>query len=246
MQQYLLAINQMHIDFDFPAPALGHDVLLARRAFGNEEGALTLRRSLDPTAPQLPAGADALQKIKTCLVLVEAALKLATLPLKMHKAVRACLDDQSPMRQESMLRALHLDVEHSLNAAKEHTLKSVDAVGGATKNDPRKLPHVVLLAMGADGRNRALWHYYEAYNTKRPPHGQRALMDLDKDSYCFGLYEALLALLTRAEVKGCPEMGSVRLLRDFVASWYGLAEWVFGVCIVGTVSRCLCSVFPES
>jgi hypothetical protein len=42
LQPYLSAINQMHIDFGFPAPALGHDVRLARRAFGNEEGASTL------------------------------------------------------------------------------------------------------------------------------------------------------------------------------------------------------------
>jgi hypothetical protein len=32
----------MHIDFGFPAPTLGHDVRLARRAFGNEDSALTL------------------------------------------------------------------------------------------------------------------------------------------------------------------------------------------------------------
>ena len=53
---------------------------VAMASGAHEDLTLTLRRSLDPTAPQLPAGADALQKIKTCLVLVEAALKLATLP----------------------------------------------------------------------------------------------------------------------------------------------------------------------
>ena len=65
---------------------------------------LMLRRS---AAPHLPACTDALQKIQTCLVLVEAALMAGTLSLKMHKTVRACLDNQSSMRQKSMLRALH-------------------------------------------------------------------------------------------------------------------------------------------
>ena len=56
----------------------------------------------------------------------------------MHKEVRACLDDQSSMQQEPMLRALHMDVEHRLRIAKERKKNADGSVSAAAKNDPRK------------------------------------------------------------------------------------------------------------
>jgi len=63
-----------------------------------------------------------------------------TFSLKMHKTVRACLDNQSSMQQESMLRLLHMDVKHHLRIAKERK-KNADGAVSAAKNDPRKIPH---------------------------------------------------------------------------------------------------------
>ena len=119
----------------FVAPAVPLAALMA--SGGRAELTLMLRRS---AAPHLPAGTDALQKIQTCLVLVEAALTAGTLSLKMHKSVWACLDNQSSMRQESMLRSLHIDVEHHLRIAKERKKNAHGAVSAA-KNNPRKIPH---------------------------------------------------------------------------------------------------------
>jgi len=38
LQPYMSAINQAHINFGFPAPAVGHDVNLARKGFCEVEG----------------------------------------------------------------------------------------------------------------------------------------------------------------------------------------------------------------
>ena len=63
-----------------PAAFVAPAVPLAAAMASGERAELTLmlRRS---AAPHLPAGTDALQKIQTCLVLVEAALTAGTLSL---------------------------------------------------------------------------------------------------------------------------------------------------------------------
>jgi hypothetical protein len=45
------AINQAHIDFGFPAPAMGHDVNLARKGFGEVEGEHTLKTAVRSPLP---------------------------------------------------------------------------------------------------------------------------------------------------------------------------------------------------
>ena len=69
--------------------------LVAALASGSRTGlALNVRRELDDTAPKLPACTESLKKIQNCLALVEDSLAQQwALPAKMHKTVRACLDE---------------------------------------------------------------------------------------------------------------------------------------------------------
>ena len=73
----------------------GMSALVAALASGSRTGlALNVRRELDDTAPKLPACTESLKKIQNCLALVEDSLAQQwALPAKMHKAVRACLDE---------------------------------------------------------------------------------------------------------------------------------------------------------
>jgi len=51
LQPYMSAINQAHIDFRFPAPAMGHDVNLARKGFGEVEVEHTLKTAVRSPLP---------------------------------------------------------------------------------------------------------------------------------------------------------------------------------------------------
>ena len=51
LQPYMSAIIQAHIDFGFPAPAMGHDVNLARKGFGEVEGEHTLKTAVRSPLP---------------------------------------------------------------------------------------------------------------------------------------------------------------------------------------------------
>jgi len=55
LQPYMSAINQAHIDFGFSAPAMGHDIKLARRGFGEVEGDNTLKTAIRSPLPALVA-----------------------------------------------------------------------------------------------------------------------------------------------------------------------------------------------
>ena len=51
LQPYMSVINQAHIDFRFPAPAMGYDVNLARKGFGEVEGEHTLKTAVRSPLP---------------------------------------------------------------------------------------------------------------------------------------------------------------------------------------------------
>ena len=51
LQAYMSTINQAHIDFGFPAPAMGHDVNLARKGFGEVEGKHALKTAVRSPLP---------------------------------------------------------------------------------------------------------------------------------------------------------------------------------------------------
>ena len=80
-------------------------------------------------------------------------------------------------------------------------------------------PDPVLAAMGAEGRDRALWEYYKAYARKPPGWGQRALMRFDATSYVGQLHAALVEGLGPSEVSACKQLQTAKKLRDFVVDW---------------------------
>jgi len=51
LQTYMSVINQAHIDFGFPAPAMGHDVNLARKGFREVEDEHTLKTAVRSPLP---------------------------------------------------------------------------------------------------------------------------------------------------------------------------------------------------
>ena len=77
LQPYLSAINQAHIDFGFPAPAMGHLLRLARRGFAEVEGEATLTTAVRSPLPsavafrflQLGLATDCFYTLRACACL---------------------------------------------------------------------------------------------------------------------------------------------------------------------------------
>jgi hypothetical protein len=87
------------------------------------------------------------------------------------------------------------------------------------KSPDKHAPDPVLVTMGNEGRDRALWEYYKACVTKRRAFGQRAHMPLDSKLYIVQFFSAMKLGLAVEEQRRCKHLQTAKKLRDFVVAW---------------------------
>jgi hypothetical protein len=181
--------------------------------------ALCVRRFLNGDAPALPASVPALVKVARSLQSVEKCVREdVDLPASMHKSVKACVSTD-PVLQAGMMKALGQDIDDRMKIAVDRA-KMVAAKplsGAAVKT---RVPHPVLVAMGQEGRLRAMWEYYNVWCETRPGFGKPAIFAYKEGSYVNVLFQALQVHLSPEEKASCLAMKGPKDLRDFVGVWY--------------------------
>ena len=120
-----------------------------------------------------------------------------------------------------MMKALGQDIDDRMNIAKERAKNAaVVAKSLSVGSVKTRLPHPVLVAMGEEGRLRAMWEYYNVWADTRPGHGKPAIFGYKEGSYVKTLFNALQEHLPPDQKAGCVAMKGVKELRDFVGAWY--------------------------
>jgi hypothetical protein len=82
-----------------------------------------------------------------------------------------------------MMKALEQDIDDHLQIAKERSKEAAVAAKplsfGSVKT---RVPHAVLVAMGEEGRLRAMWEYYNVWCDTRPGFGKPAILTYKEGS----------------------------------------------------------------
>ena len=119
---------------------------------------------------------------------------------------------------KAMFAALKQDLDKKLQLARA-AKHSRNAGASACEAPDKHAPDPVLVAMGPDGRDRALWEYYKASVTKCPAFGQRTHMPFDKQSYIGQLFSAMKLGLSVDQQRRCKHMQTAHLFRDFIVAY---------------------------
>jgi hypothetical protein len=74
-----------------------------------------------------------------------------------------------------MMKALGQDIDDRMKIAvdREKTVAAKHLSGASVKS---RVPHPVLVAMGEEGRLRAMWEYYNVWCQTRPGFGKTAIL----------------------------------------------------------------------
>ena len=190
------------------------------RAFtaGAEDMTFSVRLVLDAKAWALPKGLESLRTIaRNYEQARDAVAGTGLMPHKLHRTVLPCAHEPDADKQQAMFVALKADLDHKTDAAKALRRHQTGAEGAVARD--KHAPDPVLVAMGEDGRDRALWEYYKASARKPPAWGKRALMRFDATSYVGQLHAVLVQGLGPSQVGACKQLQTARKLRDFIVDW---------------------------
>lgn len=200
------------------ASAAASAELVRQFTAGNEDMTFSVRLVLDAKAWALPKGLDSLRTIAKQLEHAQAAAAgKGLMPHKLHRAVLPCAQEPDAQKQQAMFVALQADLDKKIIAAQALKQHQTGGAEGPALRD-KHAPDPVLVAMGAEGRDRALWEYYKASVRKPPAWGKRALMRFDATSYVGQLY-AVLEEGLGPEATKCKQLQTAKKLRDFVVDW---------------------------
>ena len=199
-------------------PASARSEAAAQQLVGATSGTdmtLTVRQVLDPTARKLPGSKPSLQKIKKDLDAVRAALDPSTgsaLPVKLHREVQKCLDEQDPDRRSAMMLALQNELDLRLMQCDSKQTRP-------EKEACRRCKDPVLTTLGESGRDRLLWECGKVYAQKPHKYGEKCKLPFGKGSYVAQLYDILFEHMDPVDVRRCKHMHSARVFRDFLVDW---------------------------
>jgi hypothetical protein len=120
-----------------------------------------------------------------------------------------------------MMKALGQDIDDRMKTARERAKESAVAAKPLSVGSVKtRVPHAVLVAMGEEGRLRAMWEYYNVWCDTRPGCENPAIFTYKKGSYVKSLFHALQEHLSPEQKAGCLAMKGPQELRDFVGTWY--------------------------